>query len=103
MLPQKKPGQDDQPQVKRRFVGICLSLQSKGKHVPVFYGLVCNLEEAGLIRSKTVFKYYCDFAGMGQKIQVGTYTLRRDMTMAEIAEQLTAGDGNPLVRNHPSL
>ena len=58
-----------------------------------------NLEEAGLIRSKTVFKYYCDFAGMGQKIQVGTYTLRRDMTMAEIAEQLTAGDGNPLVRN----
>lgn len=58
-----------------------------------------NLEEAGLIRSKTVFKYYCDFAGMGQKIQVGTYTLRKDMTMAEIAEQLTAGDGNPLVRN----
>ena len=61
--------------------------------------VAANLEEAGLIRSKTVFKYYCDFAGMGQKIQVGTYTLRRDMTMAEIAEQLTAGDGNPLVRN----
>ena len=58
-----------------------------------------NLEEAGLIRSKTIFKYYCDFAGMGQKIQTGTYTLRRDMTMAEIADQLTAGDGNPLVRN----
>ena len=58
-----------------------------------------NLEEAGLIRSKTVFKYYCDFAGLGQKMQVGTYSLRRDMTMAEIAEQLTAGDGTPLVRN----
>ena len=58
-----------------------------------------NLEAAGLIRSKTVFKYYCDFAGMGQKIQVGTYSLRKNMTMAEIAEQLTAGDGNPLVRN----
>ncbi len=58
-----------------------------------------NLEEAGLIRSKTVFKYYCDFAGMGQKIQVGSYTLRKDMTMQEIADQLTAGDGNPLVRN----
>ena len=52
-----------------------------------------------LIRSRTVFKYYCDFAGMGQKIQVGTYTLRKDMSMQEIAEQLTAGDGNPLVRN----
>ena len=58
-----------------------------------------NLEEAGLIRSKTVFKYYCDFAGMGQKIQVGSYTLRKDMTMWEIADQLTSGDGNPLVRN----
>ena len=58
-----------------------------------------NLEQAGLIRSKTIFKYYCDFAGMGQKIQVGTYMLRKDMTMQEIAEQLTAGDGNPLVRN----
>ena len=58
-----------------------------------------NLEEAGLIRNKTVFKYYCDFAGMGQKIQVGSYALRRDMTLSEIAEQLTAGDGNPIVRN----
>ena len=58
-----------------------------------------NLEEAGLIRSKTIFKYYCDFAGMGQKIQVGSYTLRKDMTIWEIADQLTSGDGNPLVRN----
>ena len=58
-----------------------------------------NLENADLIRSKSVFKYYCDFAGMGQKIQVGTYTLRKDMSMAEIAEQLSIGDGNPIVRN----
>ncbi len=52
-----------------------------------------------LIRSRNVFKYYCDFAGMGQKIQVGTYTLRKDMSMEEIAEQLSYGDGNPMVRN----
>ena len=58
-----------------------------------------NLEEAGLIRSKTVFKYYCDFAGMAQKIQTGTYSLKKDMTMTEIADRLTTGDGNPLVRN----
>ncbi len=58
-----------------------------------------NLESAGLIHSKSVFKYYCDFAGMGQKIQKGTYTLNRGMTMTEIAEQLTSGDGNPIVRN----
>ena len=58
-----------------------------------------NLEEAGLIRSHTVFKYYCDFAGMGQKIQVGSYVLKPSMTMSEIADQLTRGDGNPIVRN----
>ncbi len=58
-----------------------------------------NLESAGLIHSKTVFKYYCDFAGMGQKIQVGTYALRKDMTMMEIADLLTTGDGNPIVRD----
>ena len=58
-----------------------------------------NLESADLIRNRTVFKYYCDFAGMGQKIQVGEYALRKNMTMAEIADLLTTGDGNPLVRN----
>ena len=58
-----------------------------------------NLESAGLIRSRTVFKYYCDFAGMGQKIQSGNYHLNKAMTMQEIADQLTRGDGNPLVRN----
>ena len=58
-----------------------------------------NLENAGLIRSRSVFKYYCDFAGMSQKIQVGSYSLKKDMTMAEIADRLTTGDGNPIVRN----
>ncbi|MDD6050154.1 MAG: endolytic transglycosylase MltG [Clostridiales bacterium] len=58
-----------------------------------------NLEAAGLIRNRTAFKYYCDFAGMGQKIQAGSYMLAPSMTMKEIAEQLTTGDGNPIVRN----
>ena len=58
-----------------------------------------NLEDAGLIRNRSVFKYYCDFAGMSQKIQVGSYAIRKDMTMTEIADLLTTGDGNPLVRN----
>ena len=58
-----------------------------------------NLENAGLIRSKSIFKYYCDFAGMSQKIQVGSYTLTKDMAMTEIADKLTTGDGNPIVRN----
>ena len=58
-----------------------------------------NLESAGLIRSKTVFKYYCDFAGLGQKLQVGTYVFTRSMTIDQIAQQLTRGDGTPIVRN----
>lgn len=58
-----------------------------------------NLESAGLIRNRSVFKYYCDFAGMGQKIQSGSYVLNRTMSMSEIADQLTRGDGNPIVRN----
>ena len=58
-----------------------------------------NLEEAGLVHSATVFKYYCDFAGLGQKIQSGNYQLNRAMTMAEIADRLTMGDGIPMVRN----
>ncbi len=57
-----------------------------------------NLEAAGLIRSRTVFKYYCDFAGLGQKIQAGHYRFSRSMSMGEIAERLTLGDGIPMVR-----
>lgn len=58
-----------------------------------------NLEKAGLIRSKTIFKYYCDFSGFGQKIQAGTYMIAPSMTMDEIADLLTTGDGSPIVRN----
>lgn len=55
-----------------------------------------NLEDAGLIRSHTFFKYYCDFAGLGQKIQAGDYTLSRDMDVFAIADRLTAGDGQSM-------
>jgi len=100
-------------------VGLCMSLWNrlysnyagpvdKGDDSEVFFAIESgqsltrvanNLEEAGLIHSKSVFKYYCDFAGMGQKLQIGQYSLRRSMSMAEIADQLTTGDGNPIVRN----
>ena len=55
-----------------------------------------NLEEQNLVRNKTIFKYYCDFIGLGQKIQAGEYQLTRAMTMDEIANQLTTGDGKPI-------
>ena len=55
-----------------------------------------NLEEQGLIKNRSIFKYYCDFAGLGQKIQAGDYLLTRSMNVFEIAEKLTTGDGQPM-------
>ncbi len=58
-----------------------------------------DLQAAGLIRSSSVFKYYADFLGYGQKIQSGDYVLTRAQSLPEIADKLTTGDGNPIVRN----
>ncbi|MDD3333945.1 MAG: endolytic transglycosylase MltG [Eubacteriales bacterium] len=55
-----------------------------------------NLESQGLIKNSSVFKYYCDFAGMGQKIQAGDYMIKRSMSIFEIANLLTTGDGKPI-------
>lgn len=55
-----------------------------------------NLESQGLIKNSTFFKYYCDFAGLGQKIQAGDYLIKRSMDVFEIADLLTTGDGQPL-------
>ena len=55
-----------------------------------------NLEAQGLIKNRSVFKYYCDFVGFGQKIQAGDYVLNKSMNIFEIAELLTTGDGKPL-------
>ncbi|MBE5777002.1 MAG: endolytic transglycosylase MltG [Clostridiales bacterium] len=58
-----------------------------------------NLEEKGLVRNSTVFKYYADFLGYGQKIQAGDYVLDKSMSLSAIADLLTTGDGNPITRN----
>ena len=55
-----------------------------------------NLAEQGIIKNRSVFKYYCDFAGLGQKIQAGDYQLKKSMNIFEIAELLTTGDGKPM-------
>ena len=55
-----------------------------------------NLEEQGLIKNRSVFKYYVDFRGMGQKIQAGEYTLTRAMDLFAIADRLTSGDGRKI-------
>ncbi len=55
-----------------------------------------NLEEQGLIKNSSVFKYYCDFVGLGQKIQAGDYQLSKNMDIFAIADKLTTGDGKPM-------
>lgn len=57
-----------------------------------------RLEQENLVRNRSVFKYYADFMGFGQKIQAGEYTLTRAMTIDQIANRLTQGDGKPIVR-----
>ena len=50
-------------------------------------------DEDGLIPSTAVFKVYVDFVGKAQKMQAGTYTLSRNMTMKQIVDILC--EGNP--------
>lgn len=57
-----------------------------------------TLETENLIRNRSLFKYYCDFMGFGQKIQAGEYKLSRSMSMTEIIDQLTTGDGKPITQ-----
>ena len=57
-----------------------------------------NLKTQNLIRNRSVFKYFADFMGFGQKIQAGEYSLDRTMSINQITERLTAGDGKPIVR-----
>jgi UPF0755 protein len=58
-----------------------------------------DLEDQGLIRNHSVLKYLMDFRGMSQKVQAGAYSLSKAMSLGEIIEQLTQGDGKPLTRN----
>lgn len=58
--------------------------------------VAAGLYRQGLIRNAAVLKYYMDFQGMSQKVQTGVYTLSRSMSLQEISQRLTAGDGNPI-------
>lgn len=55
-----------------------------------------NLADQNIVKNGSIFKYYCDFAGLGQKIQAGDYQLSRSMDIFKIAEVLTTGDGKPI-------
>lgn len=50
-----------------------------------------KLENEGLVRNKTVFKYMVDFQGMSGSIKAGAYNLSPSMTMNDIITELTSG------------
>ena len=58
-----------------------------------------ELKEADLVRNKGVFQYLSEFIGKGHQLKAGTYTLSRDMTIPEIIDVLSAGDGGMDVMN----
>lgn len=47
----------------------------------------------GLVNNAKVFEYYIDFSGYGKKMQAGTYSINKTMTMQEIMELLAEGTG----------
>ncbi len=56
-----------------------------------------NLESVDLIRNSFVFQIYMRSQGQAEQIKIGDYQFRRNMTVAQIAEQLVAGSKNPNV------
>jgi len=52
-----------------------------------------KLKEEGFVRNKGVFQYLSEFIGKGHKLKAGTYELSRSMTITEIIDILSKGDG----------
>jgi len=50
------------------------------------------LEEHGLVKSGDAFRYYLQTKGTDRSIQAGVFTLRPDMTMDQIIEELQHGE-----------
>jgi len=53
--------------------------------------VAANLKKAGLIRSAWAFEWYFRNNGLNQYLQAGTYSLRPNLTVPEIADTLTTG------------
>lgn len=55
------------------------------------------LEDYNLVKDATVFKYYIDFSGYGNKLKAGTYVFNKQMGMEEIMDKMVKGDGRSIV------
>jgi len=50
------------------------------------------LEEKGLIRNETIFKYYLMYKNEGSRFQAGVYRMKPGMTLDEMIAKLNVGD-----------
>jgi UPF0755 protein len=56
------------------------------------------LQDAGLVRSAIVFRYYAKYRAADQQLQAGTYRFARGMTAAQLLRQMQAGETyNPTI------
>ncbi len=62
----------------------------KGESVSV---ISQKLEEQKLVRNKSIFKYMVSLQGLAPRIHYGNYDLSRGMSVGEIIDALTTGDG----------
>ncbi len=56
-----------------------------------------TLEAYALVKNAAVFKYYIDFSGHGNKLRSGQYIFNQQMSMKEITDKLSKGDGRSIV------
>jgi UPF0755 protein len=60
-----------------------------------------RLEEEGLVVNGEVFRRFMTYHGLDATLQAGTYALRANMTMHEVAEALQHGGGNAVTVTIP--
>jgi UPF0755 protein len=60
-----------------------------------------RLEEEGLVVNGEVFRRFMTYHGLDATLQAGTYSLRANMTMHEVAEALQHGGGNAITVTIP--
>ncbi len=64
-------------------------------------GVAARLEEAGLVVNGEVFRRFMTYHGLDRSLEAGTYTLRANMTMHEIAEALQHASANAVTVTIP--
>jgi UPF0755 protein len=64
-------------------------------------GVAARLEEQGLVVNGEVFQRFMTYEGLDTSLEAGTYSLRADMTMYEIAEALQHGGSNAVTITVP--